>query len=202
MTLPRRTTLAIVVCGLAATALSVSARSSSSHRSCETLRQWARPFAQTQPTLDELAQHDRARRRAIFNAVTPHVRASLWREQFTRFERSPSLSDEQRQAVQHAITLVTPGMYAGDSAAVAAMDAHWARVEGLFAQHRAAWFDLGSIVRTSTRDASQENWCECNPAYGWLECESGNCVTNACDDWRGCGPSGGHWCTGFCTAAK
>jgi hypothetical protein len=103
----------------------ISLASSTSERPCDALRRWATPYRGTSPTLDDLARFDRGHRIAIFNVIRPETRAALWREQLERFARSSQLTDVQRALVREAITLTTPGLYAGDRRAAEALRAFW-----------------------------------------------------------------------------
>src|SRR5688572_16791158 len=125
-----RCSRALVVCGLllASQAFVVSApRSSASDTHCSSLRRWAHAFEQSSLTLDQIARFDRPHRLAIFSAVTPSVRASLWREQLRRFESRPDLTDAQRALVAEGRTLVTPALYERQPAAMAAYQTFWSR---------------------------------------------------------------------------
>ena len=93
--------------------------SASSESACEAMARWAAEYESTTPapTLDEFAQFDRAHRVAIFNAVSPEVRATLFQEQLRRFSQRPDLTASQRSLIAEGLTLLTPSLYRKDPAA-------------------------------------------------------------------------------------
>jgi hypothetical protein len=130
-----RCSLAVVVCGLllASQAFVVSApRSSASDTHCTSLRKWAHAFENTSLTLDQIARFDRPHRLALFSAMTPSVRASLWQEQLRRFESQPGLTSDQRALVAEGRTLITPALYERQPAAMAAYQNFWSRAAESF----------------------------------------------------------------------
>jgi hypothetical protein len=200
MTSIRRLSRAAVCCALFAFS-SISPVSSTTERPCDALRRWAAPYRGTSPTLDDLARFDLGHRRAIFNAIGPDARAALWREQLRRFEAQPDLTASQRALVREGLTLTTPALYAGDTAAKAAHAAFWQRADGAFTRaQKTPWLVLGVTTAAPMIRATlaREDWCECNNGYGWLECESWLCPGGGCDEWLGCGPNWGHSCNGKC----
>ncbi len=180
--------------------------------SCSALRAWAAPYQNTIPTLDEVAKFDRGHRLAIFNAVAPDVRAALWQEQLRRFAQRPELSVTQRELLLRAAALATPALYRRDPETANAVEELWTRAEKVFTsrEQRRIWFDLGAVVPPrldSTlsdrfarpfQESAQGDFCECNIAYGWLECASGFCSGGDCEWWVGCGPIGDRVCNGIC----
>jgi hypothetical protein len=171
--------------------------------SCAALRQWAQPYAQQRVTLDQLASFDRAHRIAVFNAVSPAVRAELWSEQLRRFAEQPGLSAEQRALVGEAARMATPAFYAEDATARRdAVRRLWEKAEPLFTtpELRRPWFELAGVVRPAPRANAQLPFCECSAGYGWMECYPGGCVSSPCAGWQGCGPIGGDACIAMCTS--
>jgi hypothetical protein len=203
----QRSSRALVVCGLllASQAFVVSApKSSASDTHCSSLRRWAHAFEQTSLTLDQIARFDRPHRLAIFGAVTPSVRASLWREQLRRFESQPGLTATQRALVAEGRTLVTPALYEREPAAMHAYQQFWSRAAESFVstEQRRAWSDLGSMAGAASAAArppkkAGADWCQCSTASGGFDC-GGVCIGGGCLEFSGCGSSGTNWCNGIC----
>jgi hypothetical protein len=206
----QRSSRALVVCSLllASQAFVVSApRSSASDTHCTSLRKWAHAFENTSLTLDQIARFDRPHRLAIFSAVTPSVRASLWREQLRRFESQSDLSDTQRALVAEGRTLITPALYERAPAAMHAYQTFWSRAAESFGstEQRRAWSDLGAVAGAVSAAAkppkgksSSAEWCQCSPASGQFDCGGGSCFPADCQGFGGCGSSGTNYCSGFC----
>jgi hypothetical protein len=202
-----RSSLALVVCGLvlASQAFVVSApRSSASDTHCTSLRAWAHAFERTSLTLDQIARFDRPHRLALFSAMTPSVRASLWQEQLRRFESQSDLTATQRALVAEGRTLVTPALYERQPAAMAAYQMFWTRASESFVSfdQRRAWGDIGSMAGAEAAAARPPKklgaeWCQCSTASGGFDC-GGPCYGGNCEPFGGCGSSGTNWCNGFC----
>jgi hypothetical protein len=155
-------------------------------------------------TLDQIARFDRPHRLAIFSAMTPSVRSSLWQEQLRRFESQSDLTATQRALVAEGRTLATQAFYERQPAAMAAYQLFWARAEGAFVsfEHRRAWGDLGSVagaqaVAQKSKKANAD-YCQCSTATGGFDCGGVACFGADCQGFPGCGPSGGGWCNGIC----
>jgi hypothetical protein len=185
--------------------------SASSETACEARARWAAEYERTTPapTLDDFAKFDRAHRVAIFNAVSPEVRASLFQEQLRRFHQRPDLTASQRALITEGITLLTPSLYRKDPAATQSFRAFWSRAESSFTSpdQRRPWLDIGissasssntpSLLETSlTMPRLAEN-CECSA--GWqTDCGSWGCEHSNCNQQGGCGPGGAYTCDGIC----
>jgi hypothetical protein len=196
-----RSSRALVVCGLllASQAFVVSApRSSASDTHCSSLRRWAHAFENTSLTLDQIARFDRPHRLAIFNAVTPSVRASLWREQLRRFESQPDLTATQRALVVEGRSLVTTALYEREPAAMQTYQQFWSRASQSFSSfdQARAWHDLGAVAGAKP-PRTRSDGCQCSTAHGLYDC-GGSCVGAGCEGYPGCGPIGTAWCNGFC----
>ena len=65
---------------------------------CVRMREWAAAYVASQaaPTLEDIAPLTRAKRVAVFNAITPERRADLWREQLRRFAKRIDVTAAQR----------------------------------------------------------------------------------------------------------
>jgi hypothetical protein len=199
---------ALVVCGLllASQAFVVSApRSAASDTHCSSLRRWAHAFEQTSLTLEQIARFDRPHRLAIFSAVTPSVRASLWQEQLRRFESQSDLTATQRALVAEGRTLVTPALYEREPAAMAAYQKFWSRASESFVSfdQRRAWGDLGSLAGATSPAArppkkSGADWCQCSTSNSAFDCGGGACYGGGCLEFGGCGSSGTALCNGTC----
>jgi hypothetical protein len=190
--------------------------SASSESACEALARWAAEYERTTPapTLDELAKFDRGHRVAIFNAVTPEVKANLFQEQLRRFSQRPDLTDTQRALIAEGLTLITPALYRKEPAASQSFRHFWSRAESSFtaSDQRRPWVDLGSnvtpqlVLNTSglerfvpTLAGMEEGGCWCsvwfNDCGGIWNCFSTGCQTTS----SGCGPGGGFECNGECS---
>lgn len=179
--------------------------------SCAELARWAEAYEGTSITLDEFARFDRAHRIAIFNAVSPDVRAALVQDQLRRFRERPDLSDTQRSLIGEALTVTTPALYGGDVAAKKAATELWTQADRTFTsiEHRRGLSDLGSVVVVAERSAagvmsgalpsSLALGLTCNCHFGTQEecpgaCSWGGCGTTP----NGCGPGWGFPCDGRC----
>lgn len=193
------------LCALMAGTISYSTPSRA-NSPCAELREWAASaYSGRTPTLDELAHFDRAHRVAIFNTVSPPVRAALWREQLIRFSRTPELSATQRAVVEEGIALATPALYERSPAAVEAHRRLVPRIKREFSATQAGrrgWGDLGALGQPF-RPAGAEAGCECNAdpsGGGWWDCLGGTCRGGGCNWVWGCGPMGDQWCNGTCVS--
>lgn len=156
-------------------------------------------------TLDQIARFDRPHRLAIFSAVTPSVRASLWQEQLRRYESQADLTASQRALVAEGRTLVTTALYEREPAAMAAYQKFWSRAEVSFTSfdERRAWADLGSMAGAAAPAAARPpkkasaDSCQCATSAGSFDC-GGTCFGGNCEPFTGCGPSGTAWCNGVC----
>jgi hypothetical protein len=201
-----RSSRALVVCGLllASQAFVVSApRSSASDTHCSSLRAWAHAFENTSLTLDQIARFDRPHRLAIFSAVTPSVRASLWQEQLRRFESQSELTGAQRALVAEGRTLITPALYEREPAAMAAYQKFWSRASESFVSfdQKRAWGDLGSMAGAKTAakpPRTNSDGCQCSTAHSSFDCWGGTCFGAMCEPFVGCGAMGNALCNGYC----
>jgi hypothetical protein len=210
----RRSIRAFVIGGalLASQALVVSGPTSPAlGNSCASIRQWARAYDGSSPTLEELARYDRAHRVAIFNTVTAQVRSALWQEQLRRLDQRSDLSLAQHAFIREGIPLMTTALYQKDAAASAAFKIFWSRASAEFASGEAkrGWFELGSVMPVGQppitlidrltspfRVTAQESFCECSRR--WQDCGGPFCVAAGCAWFQGCGPGWGFFCDGFC----
>jgi hypothetical protein len=191
--------------------------SASSESACEAMARWATEYERTTPapTLDDLAKFDRAHRVAIFNAVSPDVKANLFQEQLRRFSERPDLTAAQRALIAEGLTLITPAFYRKDPAASIAARQFWPRVETSFTSpdQRRVWIDIGSNVAPqlaltssglgrsvlASPIASGAANCFCNVnendcgGGGW-DCFSTGCTSSQ----TGCGWGAGARCDGEC----
>jgi hypothetical protein len=215
----RRSTLALALCCgvlLASQALLVSVpMSAASGSSCTELRRWAQPYKGTSPSLEQLSHYDRAHRVAIFNTVTPQVRAALWQEQLRRFDERADLSVSQHELIGEARNLVTPALYAHDVAVSKAFDELTPRIKQAFTEREHKQF-LTNVGFTGVPPQPQMStlWdklanpfianaasssCECNTSTGYAECWSGTCLPVGCSQQSGCGLFGDKPCNGMCS---
>lgn len=216
----RRRTVAIAAHSLLATCLVIVVSSparTSAAGSCAELRAWASSYATAPPTLDDLAPFTRAQRVAVFNAVSPEVRAELWREHLRRFATRDDLNDTQRAFILQARADLSAATYTDRDPALRRADSRkfWSTAAPLFPskEHQRAWFELGEsttsgasyALAASTKPPAlaaanllQYPMCHCNPDDGWLVCLSGICGGGTCwSDWA-CGPEGQDECIGLC----
>jgi hypothetical protein len=217
----RRSTAALVVCCgvlLASQALLVSVpTSAASGSSCEQLRRWAQSYRDASPSLEQLARFDRAHRSAIFDVVTPQVRAALWQEQLRRLDQRIDLTLTQHALIAEARGLVTPALYAKDAEAMKAFREFTPRVEKAFTlrEQKQLWFGVPYASAPQQTRLTMTLWdklaspfvasagnqlCECNTSSGSDECASGVCNGGNCS-WRssGCGFFGTSPCNGMCS---
>ena len=179
--------------------VSSPARTIAANASCTELREWASSYAHanTSPTLDDLTPFTRAERVAIFNAVTPAIRAELWREHLRRFASRSDLNDTQRAFILKARADLSAATYTDRDPVLRREQSRkfWASAEPLFPSkaHRRAWFVLGELTTSRRRCAlnlSQHPTCNCNSWDGWLVCASGICGGGTCHAEWACGPEG------------
>jgi len=208
--LPRRRAWAFVFClMLVCLAPGFSQPSSvvASSSPCAALRTWAAQYKGTAPTLDALAAFDRPHRIAIFNAVTPAVRAGLMQEHLRRWVEEAGLSAEQRTLIAEGAQLLTPKVYNhGDASERQRWERFWSRAERAFpSDSKRPWFDLvptPSGISTAagvkqSRRASMVD-CECNVGHP-SDCGGGTCNSGGCDQFLGCGPGLIYLCNGTCS---
>lgn len=202
MVFPRRPLRALVAFSLFVTGLVTMVAmptAATTENPCTTLKTWAAVYRGVSPSLDDLARFDRAHRIAIFNAVTPAVRASLWQEQLRRFDQRTDLSAAQHALLQEAAAVTTPALYAREPQAVAAHEAFWAKAEQAFTtpRDRRVMFDLGAVAPTFDATAARGVSCNCSRSSSG-ECDGACSATSACSMFVGCGPSGTSMCNGMC----
>lgn len=216
----RRRSLAIAANSLLAACLvfvvSSPARTSATGASCAELRAWAGNYSNASLTLDDLTSFTRAQRVAIFNAVTPTVRAELWREHLRRFATRADLNDTQRTFILQARAELSAASYTDRDPALRRAESQkfWTSAAPLFplAEHRRAWFILGELTTRATATAArgdstialnlaQAPPCNCNNDDGWLVCATGVCGGPPCHSVWACGLFGGERCDGWCVLA-
>jgi hypothetical protein len=195
---------AVVASTAAFLSLPTTARTESA---CEVLREWARPYQGASVTYDEFARFDRPHRLAIFNAVSPDIRAALVQEQLRRFSQRPDLNAPQRASIAEAMTLTTAALYERQPAAIQKHREFWSRTDQLFTsiEQRRPWFDIGNVNVAPaialenaglSRKAVAFGFCQC--ATDW-DCFGGACGGGGgCTTWQGCGPQGFQYCGGMC----
>jgi hypothetical protein len=204
-------------------AAAVSFVSFDSPETCASVRAWAQPFAHTSPSLEEFSRLSRAKRKALFNAIRPEVRARLWRERLERAHASEvSLTPEQRALLKEASTFLSPALYSGERAEGQAFRAFWARAQASFptAKEKGIWFDLAEradgprpaatsvlqlLVRPFRAEAQDPPPCGCNMSYGNFDClwMGGTCDGGGCDyQIFGCGPNWMAPCDRACQATS
>jgi hypothetical protein len=183
--------------------------SASSESACEAMARWASDYERTTPapTLDELAKFDRGRRVALFNAVAPDVKASLFQEQLRRFSQRADLTDTQRALIAEGVTLITPALYRKDPAASQSFRHFWSRAESSFttSDQRRPWMDIGSpsasppeMFATLGKPLVGSLIYPCECSAGWQDCGSWGCINTDCQREGGCGPGGAYTCDGIC----
>jgi hypothetical protein len=215
----RRSTVALAIsCGvlLASQALLVSVpTSASSGSSCTELKRWAQSYGGTSPTLDQLTHYDRAHRVAIFNAISPQVKATLWQDQLHRFDQRTDLTTTQHNLIAEVQTYITPRLYTHeDKALTSAFDELTPRVKAAFPsqEHKGFLTDV-AFTGIAPKPQIMTMWdqltnpfvvhaqatpCNCNTGTGWAECWSGFCAGGSCITQGGCGLAGEKTCNGTC----
>lgn len=197
--------LTVVVCGMVAVCPTfvspVSVASPGTPTTCAQLRAWAEAYRDATVTLDEFARFDRARRGAVFAAIAPAVRATLWREHLLRQSRQTAWSVAQRALFLEALPLVTPELYEQHPDALLALERFAEKVNITFTENaeKRAWFDLagpGPVLPLAP--ISQVPWCNCSLAF--QDCFGGApCNDNPCKAFGpGCGMAGAYSCDGRC----
>lgn len=213
---------ALAACGVAAAVLAfvapVPAATSTSPSFCATLKAWAEQnYRGASPSLDEIAKFDRPHRLAIFTAVSPEVRAGLWKEQLRRGANRADLTAEQRALLNEAQTLVTTASYVKPLKDQKEMSAplrdFTTRASAAFTSpdHRRLLSDIGaaagaaSALAPSQRSISpfgntaQVPWCQCNSASSGWDCSGAPCNgPEVCQGFWGCGMIGEYYCHGMC----
>lgn len=162
---------------------------------CESLREWARPFANRSLTLTQFLAYDAGQQRAIFGEVTPGVRAALWREHLNQIAQRPEFTPRQRAAIVAISAAATSEVYAGDSRARE-------RMRELRKQHEGA-FDREELLifyRLSGKaPLAQQGGCDCVVGTGLWECYPLGCGGPVgCTARPGCGWMGTDICDGKC----
>jgi hypothetical protein len=210
-----RSPRALALCGSLFACVALVASFTTSTRatdtSCAGLQRWALAYKDASVTIADLANLDRAHRRAVFNAVSPAVRSQLVREHLGQVAQRPDLSPLQLALVQEGIDLATPSFYTRrEPATMAKFEQFWRRAEAAFPLAlRRVWFDLGptpaatseatlSPSNVATHYAQDNPPCECNENYAGYECGGGWCPSGGCWQIWACGPSGAYMCTGLC----
>lgn len=204
--LPRLLVSPFVVAVLLCLTLVLPSSFADSRSPCEALRTWAaEAYAGTQPTIDQLARLDLDHRMAALGAVTPAVRAALWREHLTRFAARPDLSPRQRALVREAFDIVTPALYEGTTAALAAARQLEARVTPAFAgtAYGPAWTDIATFGETASLSdpitSEPPRYCHCSVLTTLGPCPRGkSCVPIECGSAAICGFVGSIPCDGRC----
>jgi hypothetical protein len=189
---PRYLVLAAIALALASSNTTVRAS-----ESCEALREWARPYADTSPTLAELMAFHGGHRRAIFNAIAPAARLSLWREHLGALAARPEFTPAQRAAAAELRTVIVAEIYTTGSPAQERARALWKDRAALFdVAQRRAFVILGA---PSAAPAGLTTWCECSASYGHVECYPRVCGSaNGCTGYDGCGFGGFEPCIAMC----
>jgi hypothetical protein len=209
---PRRVaaTIGVLVAGVALfLPLPMSA---SSESACEANARWAAEYERTTPapTLDDFARFDRPQRVALFNAVSPDVRASLFQEQLRRFSERPDLTSDQRALIAEGASLLTADLYRKDPVATQSFRTFWSRADASFTSpdQRRAWFDIGGlnaaraqVVLVDSVGALKANvGCDCS--FSFQDCGTWGCYEGSCTQSTGCGPGGGSRCDGICAPVR
>lgn len=184
--------------------------------SCAALREWASSYAHAPVTLDQIVQFTRAQRVAVFSAVSPEVRASLWREQLQRFALRTDLTEEQRTFILKARADLSAATYSNDNSLATRREEarkFWRSAAPLFPspEHQRAWFILGALsdpplssvvaprAPLSSVAASGYPDCECSAGWGDIECYPGTCNSpQTCVGSWNCGPQGRDECISMC----
>jgi hypothetical protein len=207
-TAPRRRPWAFVLLAYLLVGLTIDLSpsiSAGSRTRCAALREWAAQYKDSSPALDALSAFDRAHRIAIFNAVSPTVRAALVREHVARWTLQPDLTDGQRSLLAEVKELLTPALYSRrDGPEHQAIGELLSRAASIFPSNddRRRWFDIAPPTEPMTSTArttanGDHPPCECNATRPWPQCTS--CVFGGCEaDDFGCGPFGWFACNGLC----
>jgi len=209
---PRRVaaTIGVLVAGVALfLPLPMSA---SSESACEANARWAAEYERTTPapTLDDFARFDRPQRVALFNAVSPDVRSSLFQEQLRRFSERPDLTSAQRALIAEGALLLTADLYRKDPVATQSFRTFWSRADASFTSpdQRRAWFDIGGLnaarsevlLVDSANALKASATCDCSVTF--QDCGSWACWEGSCNQTGGCGPGATFRCDGICAPGR
>ncbi|HEX8151639.1 MAG TPA: bacteriocin fulvocin C-related protein [Thermoanaerobaculia bacterium] len=156
-----------------------------------------------------------AERRAIYRALSPAVRAALWKRQLDTFlSEHPDAPAEQRELVGLALTLLTArtfelqrGTPEWDGEVGAPMQRLTEAVRRVFPRHTAAalFAQLGPADPARELASGSGRWrgvthsvdyCDCTRADDW--CWFSDCVGSICYKDEGCGTWWQYECTSRC----
>lgn len=181
---------------------------------CASIDAWVADNAANLPDrYDELAEFPIAYRRAIFNALPPAARSSLWQQHFKAYlVAHPELTPDQRAFVEEMHAAMSPELFRADPAMAssaertALIDAAEARAAALFPPS-----ELPDLLATlgpseAAHYDTEAISCECNDDNDWcwyrLPVGSYTCVAGAAEcnrKPRGCGRFWLRPCNGLCT---
>lgn len=186
---------------------------------CASIAGWVAENAANLPaSYDELAELPIAYRRAIFNALSPAARSSLWQQHFQAYLAAhPELTPDQRAFVEEMHAAMSPELFLTDQAMAssdeltALIGAAEPRAAALFPQSELPGLlaTLGPSEAARPSEAAQPGTeaisCECNDDDDWCWYRwpfgSYTCVAGAegCDfQPLGCGELWGKPCNGLC----
>jgi|WetSurMetagenome_2_1015567.scaffolds.fasta_scaffold268279_1 hypothetical protein len=218
------TTVAVAVLALLVVPELVGSRDSQAK-----VEAWVATHAFALPTtLPELQAIPSPFRAALARALSPEVKASLWRAQLTALARDRSLLPTQRRHVAEMLSLVRPDVYAALASGAIPPEVRRGRalcgeVPALFPspEHRAMLKELGAgspsfrvtaknweLVRLYLSDrirdaltlSAREETCNCNTTSSCNRCKWTGCsCSGSCEPtYLFCGCSGFMPCDGWC----
>jgi hypothetical protein len=176
---------------------------------CASVAAWVAHNADNLPTeYDHLAQFSVTYRRAIFHALSPAARNSLWQQHFQRYLAAhPTLSPEQVAFVKMAQSRMSPMLFSDDQSMApskeltAVASELESRATTLFAESEihALLANLGPIA---VSEPSVEGVaCECSRSSDYCSNRGSGyrCTASNCDyKSSGCGTFWSYPCNGIC----
>lgn len=189
------------------------------NQDCASIASWVAENAGNLPTsYEEVVEIPIGYRRAVFNALRPAARSSLWQQHFQAYLAAhPELSLDQRAFVEEMHAKMSPELFSADQSIssnekrTAFIEAAERRAAASFPQSEVPGLlsNIGPLASTGDMEARHSGLeavsCECNDRDDWCWNRLGGgytCVSGAseCDPQPlGCGRFWLQSCNGMCT---
>lgn len=160
-------------------------------------------LSQLPQTYEEFGSHPVDYRRAIYRALSPEARQSLWRQHLSNYrDNHPQLTSEQISALAHADSyIVTPDAFASIDASttVPELDRLKTAVDAAFGsdESRRIIAILGPPTDSEAPSPARLRSCTCSVISDWCD-NSLRCHNDACVQHGGCGTFWNYTCDGLC----
>ena len=180
---------------------------------CASITAWVAEKRDDLPaSYEELARFPVAYRRAIFDALPPAAKSSLWQQHFQAYRAAhPGLTPEQKAFIQKARSLISPGLFVNHASMAESTEVD-TRVSTLRSEAAMAFPEselyglLANLGPADPADHRANNTtesvaCECNKKDDWCWNRFGNhrCRKGGCDRQSfGCGTFLRKSCNGLC----